>query len=90
LWIGHFDLSNFLGIPGEFTHPTFLDAVARVADACRKHKKAGGFLVGSPGEAQQRLEQGFRCLAYGGDLWMYQQTLSAGLRAVRDLNVPPK
>jgi 2-dehydro-3-deoxyglucarate aldolase/4-hydroxy-2-oxoheptanedioate aldolase len=84
LWIGHFDLSNFLGVPGEFSHPKFLEAVERVAAACRKHNKAGGFLVGSPAEARQRLEQGFRCLAYGGDLWMYQQTLSAGLKAVRD------
>jgi 2-keto-3-deoxy-L-rhamnonate aldolase RhmA len=84
LWIGHFDLSNFLGIPGQFNHPDFLDAVRRVAAACRKHNKAGGFLVGSPAEAEQRLEQGFRCLAYGGDLWMYQQTLSAGLKAVRE------
>jgi hypothetical protein len=31
------------------------------------------------------LEQGFRCLAYGGDLWMYQQALAAGLSEVRRL-----
>ena len=83
LWIGHFDLSNFLGVPGEFNHPRFLEAVDRVAGACWRHNKAGGFLVGSPEEAQQRLQQGFRCLAYGGDLWMYQQTLGSGLRSVR-------
>src|SRR5262245_3062086 len=27
LWIGHFDLSNSLGIPGQFVHPDFKDAV---------------------------------------------------------------
>ena len=21
VWLGHFDLTNFLGIPGEFSHP---------------------------------------------------------------------
>lgn len=83
LWIGHFDLSNFLGIPGEFNHPKFLDAVQRVAAACRNHGKTGGFLVTTPDEARQRLEQGFRCLAYGGDLWLYQQALAAGLKACR-------
>ena len=27
LWVGHFDLSVSLGIPGEFDHPTFKDAI---------------------------------------------------------------
>jgi 2-dehydro-3-deoxyglucarate aldolase/4-hydroxy-2-oxoheptanedioate aldolase len=85
LWIGHFDLTNFLGIPGQFDHPKFRDAIQRVIAACRQHNKSGGFLVSSPEAARLRLEQGFRCLAYGGDLWMYQQTLSAGLQAVRQL-----
>ena len=39
LWIGQFDLSNFLGIPGQFTHPTFLDAVKRVTEACQRNGK---------------------------------------------------
>src|SRR5687768_6356622 len=29
LWIGQFDLSNSLGIPGQFNHAKFVDAVAR-------------------------------------------------------------
>ncbi|MEC7227920.1 MAG: aldolase/citrate lyase family protein, partial [Candidatus Latescibacterota bacterium] len=37
LWIGQFDLSNFLGIPGQFTHPTFLDAIKRVTEACQRY-----------------------------------------------------
>jgi 2-dehydro-3-deoxyglucarate aldolase/4-hydroxy-2-oxoheptanedioate aldolase len=85
LWIGHFDLTNFLGIPGQFSHPKFNEAIDRVSAACRKHEKAGGFMVTSPDEARLRLEQGFRCLAYGGDLWMYQQTLSSGLQAVQKI-----
>ena len=34
-------------------------------------------------EAKLRLEQGFRCIAYNGDLWLYQQALRAGLRGIR-------
>ena len=45
LWIGHFDLSASLGIPGQFEHPDFLEAIDRVAAACRKHGKALGRLV---------------------------------------------
>jgi 2-keto-3-deoxy-L-rhamnonate aldolase RhmA len=84
LWIGHFDLSNFLGIPGQFDHPQFHRAVERVIAAAGRHNKAAGFLVSSPAEARLRLDQGFRCLAYGGDLWLYQQALSQGIRAVRE------
>ncbi len=86
LWIGHFDLTNFLGIPGQFDHPNFLAAVAargRRLPPAQARPAASSSAVSA--EARLRLEQGFRCLAYGGDLWMYQQALTAGLQAVRDL-----
>src|SRR5262245_15126253 len=43
LWIGHFDLSNSPGIPVQFTHHMFQDAVAKVLAACAGHRKAAGF-----------------------------------------------
>ena len=83
LWVGHFDLTNSLGIPGQFQHPSYLEAVERVLAACRKHGKAAGFMVASPEEAEAKLEQGFRCLAYWGDIWLYQQALTNGLERTR-------
>ncbi len=35
LWIGQYDLSASLGIPGRFDHPDFRRAARRVSDACR-------------------------------------------------------
>ena len=89
LWVGHFDLTTSLGIPGQFEHPQFLAAVERIIDACRRHGKAPGILVSSALEARTRLAQGFRLLAYGGDLWLYQQALREGLASVRDLASNP-
>lgn len=83
LWIGHFDLTNFLGIPGQFTHPVYLDAVQRVLDACQKHGKTPGIMCGDVATGQGQLAQGFRALAYSGDLWIYQQGLRDGLNALR-------
>jgi 2-dehydro-3-deoxyglucarate aldolase/4-hydroxy-2-oxoheptanedioate aldolase len=83
LWIGHFDLTNSLGSPGNFEHPDYLTAVERVLGACRAHGKAAGFMVASPEEGRAKLAQGFRCLAYSGDLWIYQQGLRAGIDAIR-------
>ena len=83
LWIGQFDLSNFLGIPGQFEHPTFIDALERVVAACERHGKTAAFLVPSIEEGVERLRQGFRCIAYGGDLWIYQQGLKQGVEALK-------
>jgi len=85
LWIGHFDLTNSMGIPAQFTHPDYLAAVARVIAACRQHGKAAGFMVADVDSARMALEQGFRALAYWGDLWLYQSALRQGLDAVRAL-----
>lgn len=84
LWIGQFDLSNFLGIPGQFTHPTFLDAIKRVTEACQHHGKTAAFMVPSIEEGLERMRQGFRCIAYWGDLWIYQQGLQQGVAALKD------
>jgi 2-dehydro-3-deoxyglucarate aldolase/4-hydroxy-2-oxoheptanedioate aldolase len=83
LWIGHFDLTNSLGIPGQFTHPEFRRAVDRVLAACARHDRAAGFMVATVDEGRQALAQGFRCLAYWGDLWLYRRALQEGLLALR-------
>jgi 2-keto-3-deoxy-L-rhamnonate aldolase RhmA len=85
LWIGHFDLTTSLGIPGQFDHPQFHAAIQRVVAACRRHGKAAGFMVGGVDDARTRLAEGFRILAYGGDLWLYQQALREGLTKVRGM-----
>jgi 2-dehydro-3-deoxyglucarate aldolase/4-hydroxy-2-oxoheptanedioate aldolase len=80
LWIGHFDLTNSLGIPGQFAHPQFLESLDKVLAACRKHGKVPGFMAGDVAGGRKLLEQGFRMLAYGGDLWLYQTALTDGIR----------
>jgi 2-dehydro-3-deoxyglucarate aldolase/4-hydroxy-2-oxoheptanedioate aldolase len=83
LWIGHNDLSTSMGIPGEFTHPRYLAAVQRVLDACQRHGKAPGFMASSVEQGRALLSQGFRCLAYWGDLWIYKYALSQGIGGLR-------
>lgn len=83
LWVGHNDLTNSLGIPGQFEHPRYRDAVERVLAACAAHDKSPGILAGSVAQARDFLGQGFRCVAYGGDLWLYGQALRSGLAAIR-------
>lgn len=85
LWVGHYDLTNSMGIPGQFEHPEYLAALDRVAEAARAHDKHAGFMAGSRAEAAMLVERGFSILAYGGDLWVYQDALREGIREVRAL-----
>jgi 2-keto-3-deoxy-L-rhamnonate aldolase RhmA len=83
LWIGHFDLANSLGIPVQFDHPKFIDAVDRVLAACRCNNKVPAFMVGDVESGQKLLDQGFRMIAYSGDLWLYQAALRSGVAALK-------
>jgi 2-keto-3-deoxy-L-rhamnonate aldolase RhmA len=76
-------LTNSMGIPAQFDRPRHLDAVRRVVAACQASGKAAGIMGGSVGEATAALEQGFRIVAYSGDLWIYQQGLRDGLAEIR-------
>jgi 2-keto-3-deoxy-L-rhamnonate aldolase RhmA len=84
LWLGHFDLSNFLGIPGQFTHPRYLAGVDAIVGAARRHGKAAGFLAPDVAWGRDYLAKGFRAVAYGVDHLLFQKALADGIAALRD------
>lgn len=67
LWVGHFDLTNFLGIPGQFDNPKYLDAIKRVVEAGRRYKKGLGFMPTDEKWAEDYKRHGFNMLAAGTD-----------------------
>jgi 2-keto-3-deoxy-L-rhamnonate aldolase RhmA len=83
IWVGHFDLTNSLGIPGDFGHPLYEAAIRRVAAAGNAAGKPLGLMVGSVADGRRYLELGFRCFAYAIDAWLYEDALRAGLDEVR-------
>lgn len=83
VWLGHFDLSNFMGIPGQFQHPDFLAAVRRVVEATRAAGKIPGFMASNEAWAQEYWRHGFRMLAYGLDHLLFQAALKTGLDRLR-------
>jgi 2-dehydro-3-deoxyglucarate aldolase/4-hydroxy-2-oxoheptanedioate aldolase len=86
LWIGHFDLSCSLGIPGQFDHPDFLGAVKKVVAAGKKHSKALGRLVPSVEAGAELYKQGFNMIAYSSDIHLLQKALSEGVGALRSVS----
>ncbi len=84
LWIGQFDLTTSMGIPGDFEHPKFREATGRVLEACRRSGKAATLAVMDPEQLAAAPAQGFRLLVYVADLWIYQQALRRCFRQVRE------
>jgi 2-dehydro-3-deoxyglucarate aldolase/4-hydroxy-2-oxoheptanedioate aldolase len=67
LWVGHFDLSNFMGIPGRFDDPRFDAAMRRVAQVARRHGKAAGFMATDAAWIARVREMGYTMIAGGTD-----------------------
>jgi len=67
LWVGHFDLSNFLGIPAQFGDPRFDRAMRRVAEVARRHGKAAGFMATDRAWIDRVREMGYSMIAIGTD-----------------------
>ena len=83
IWIGHFDLSASMGIPGQFDHPDYIRAEHRIRRAATKHGKALGFLVISPEQGIGCFRKGYDVICYQTDILAYQQTLSRGIDQLR-------
>lgn len=84
LWVGHFDLTNFLGIPGQFDNPKYLDAIKRVVAAGRRHNKGLGFMPSDARWAAEYKAHGFNMLATGTDHGMLTASVRGLLDSVRD------
>lgn len=85
LWLGHFDLSNFLGISAQFDHPKFLRAVERLVAAAKKHRKALGFMSADESWSREYWNRGFRMFAAGVDCHLYQAALRRELAVLEGL-----
>lgn len=84
LWVGHFDLANFLGIPADFQNPIFLDAVSKVVAAARRAGKGLGFMPADEAWAREYKGYGFNMLAVGTDQGLLSQGIRSVLRTVEE------
>jgi len=83
LWVGHFDLSCALGVPGDFESAVFQEAIATVTAACRRHGKALGRLVPDVATGVALAGAGFDFVCYSGDVWVFQAAVKHGVDAIR-------
>ena len=70
-WMGHYDLTVSMGIPAQFDHPQFLNAMDALVAACRKHGVAPGFLPPTADAAAHWIGKGFRAISLGSDIGVF-------------------
>lgn len=83
LWVGHFDLSVSLGVPGQFDHPKFRSAIERTVAAARKHGKSLGRLSPTVAQGVELYAEGFDFVCYSGDAWVLQAALTEAVGQIR-------
>jgi len=85
--VGPYDLSGSLGVPGQFDHSLMKGAMQRIETVGTASGKAPGIHViePEPDKLKDRIEQGYRFVAYSLDIRMLDCACCNGLDSVRSL-----
>jgi len=84
LFLGPADLSQSLGIPGQWEHPRLREAIDTTIRAGRGAGKIVGAMSSNLDQAAEWVEKGVRYLATGLDLGFLRQSLVGEAEAVRE------
>lgn len=83
LWVGHFDLTQSMGIPGQFDDKAFQDAMRLVVETAAKHNLRSGIQPGSLAQAKEWMDVGFNVISYSADISVYMSAMNESVAAVR-------
>ncbi len=84
LFVGPADLSQLLGIPGDFENPRCYDAIEKIAQACARAGKPWGIVPRGPEYAERMRGWGCRMFVLGFDI----HAMHAGIRSVKERYSP--
>ena len=83
VFIGAYDLSQSLGVPGETTHPLVEEAVAEILAACQEAGVIPGIVSPDVNLARRRAQQGFRFITVLDDMAFFMDCVEDRLNRVR-------
>ena len=83
IFIGPFDLSICMGIPGQFDAPEFKEAVDRILSACKQAGKLCMMFTSTPSEARMYIEKGFDAVANSIDTIVFAQAYKSMVDEIR-------
>ncbi|MBI2915177.1 MAG: aldolase [Firmicutes bacterium] len=73
-FIGPMDLSQSLGVPGEFDHPLMVDAIRKVIASSKRHGLAVGIHVARMDLLRKWYHEGMRMLTFSDEIKMIVET----------------
>lgn len=87
IFVGPYDLSASYGVPGEFDHRLVREAMNWLLRASAEAKVAAGIHVVHPNgeQVRERLLEGFRFVAYGGDMLFLGAAVHKAIAELRGL-----
>lgn len=77
LFVGPSDLSQELGVLGQFDSPKLWDAIAAVSAACKKHGKHWGTVTPNTQYADKAVEHGCKMLSFGSEVFCLRRGIEA-------------
>jgi 2-dehydro-3-deoxyglucarate aldolase/4-hydroxy-2-oxoheptanedioate aldolase len=83
--VGHQDLTQSLGIPGQYVSPIFRGAFEKVRSLCAARGIALAGLAAKPEDLQAVVESGARFILYGTDLVLMRREAERAARALAPL-----
>lgn len=83
IFIGPYDLSQSIGIPGQIDHPRLQETMADIVRRSRAAGKTVGTFVETPEQAAHWMAQGVGYLAYSVDVGLLLQAFTSVNEAVR-------
>jgi len=88
VFIGPYDLSASLGVPGEFDHPSMTEAIAQVEKAVKASGKSLGIHVIEPDlkALHDFCDRGYRFIAYSLDIRILDNVMRQAVEAGKALN----
>jgi 4-hydroxy-2-oxoheptanedioate aldolase len=84
VFIGPHDLSISLGLPEQYDHPVFEEAVRKIIATSRKHGLAVGIHFSESPERQVRwIKEGVNLVIHSSDLAMFSQRLQHDMKVIK-------
>jgi len=83
VFVGPYDLSQSLGVPGQVDHPSVTACVQRIVAACVARKLACGTFTESPAGAAKWVARGLRYVSYSVDVGLLTSACAATVRELK-------
>lgn len=82
-FIGPNDLSQNMGIIGQYDHPDFIAAIDRVAKVAKELGKFSGMQTGTPEGLKPWIAKGMTLNLWSSDIGIFMKTLKAGIAKLK-------